>query len=53
MDAYQGNHQISLASEDQDKVSFVTSGKTCSFVVMPFGIKNARATYQRLMDKIF
>ncbi|XP_073041970.1 uncharacterized protein [Primulina eburnea] len=53
MDAYQGYHQIPLAGEDQDKVSFITSEGTFCYVVMPFGLKNARATYQRLMDKVF
>ncbi|XP_073123141.1 uncharacterized protein [Henckelia pumila] len=53
MDAYQGYHQIPLAQEDQDKVSFITSGGTFCYVVMPFGLKNAGATYQRMMDKVF
>ncbi|XP_073041770.1 uncharacterized protein [Primulina eburnea] len=53
MDAYQGYHQIPLAREDQEKVSFITSGGTFCYVVMPFGLKNAGATYQRLMDRIF
>ncbi|XP_073138200.1 uncharacterized protein [Henckelia pumila] len=53
MDAYQGYHQIPLAQEDQDKVSFITSEGTFCYVVMPFGLKNARATYQRMMDKVF
>ncbi|XP_073061959.1 uncharacterized protein [Primulina eburnea] len=41
----QGYHQIPLASEDQDKASFITSGGTFCYVVMPFGLKNAGATY--------
>ncbi|XP_073138413.1 uncharacterized protein [Henckelia pumila] len=49
----EGYHQIPLAKEDQDKVSFVTSTETYFYVVMPFGLKNAGATYQRLMDKVF
>ncbi|XP_075521447.1 uncharacterized protein LOC142554667 [Primulina tabacum] len=53
LDAYQGYHQISLAVEDQDKVSFITSEGTFCYVVMPFGLKNAGATYQRLMDRVF
>ncbi|XP_075499210.1 uncharacterized protein LOC142537591 [Primulina tabacum] len=53
LDAYQGYHQIPLAVEDQDKVSFITSEGTFCYVVMPFGLKNAGATYQRLMDKVF
>ncbi|CAA0831777.1 Unknown protein, partial [Striga hermonthica] len=53
MDASQGYHQISLAREDWKRVSFVTSQGTYCYVVMPFGLKNAGATYQRLVDKIF
>ncbi|XP_073033913.1 uncharacterized protein [Primulina eburnea] len=53
LDAYQGYHQIPLAVEDQDKVSFFTSEGTFCYVVMPFRLKNAGATYQRLMDKVF
>ncbi|XP_073138405.1 uncharacterized protein [Henckelia pumila] len=53
LDAYQGYHQIPLAKEDKEKVSFVTSIGTYCYVVMPFGLKNSGATYQRLMDKVF
>ncbi|CAA0843034.1 Uncharacterized mitochondrial protein AtMg00860, partial [Striga hermonthica] len=53
MDASLGYHQIPLAPEDQSKVSFVTSKGTYCYVVMPFGLKNAGATYQRLMDRMF
>ncbi|XP_073313503.1 uncharacterized protein [Primulina huaijiensis] len=53
LDAYQGYHQIPLAVEDQDKVSFITSEGTFCYMVMPFGLKNAGATYQRLMDRVF
>ncbi|KAL0420201.1 UNVERIFIED_CONTAM: Ribonuclease HI [Sesamum latifolium] len=53
MDASQGYHQIMLAPEDQKKVSFITSEGTFCYVAMPFGLKNAGATYQRLVDKIF
>ncbi|KAL0411146.1 UNVERIFIED_CONTAM: Polyprotein P3 [Sesamum latifolium] len=53
MDASQGYHQIMLAPEDRKKVSFITSEGTFYYVVMPFGLKNAGATYQRLVDKIF
>lgn len=45
MDAYQGYHQIPLVREDQNKVSFVTSGGLYAYVVMLFGLKNAGATY--------
>ncbi|XP_074579120.1 uncharacterized protein LOC141835644 [Curcuma longa] len=53
LDAYQGYHQIPLSVDDQDKVSFITADGTFCYTVMPFGLKNAGATYQRLMDKIF
>ncbi|XP_073061787.1 uncharacterized protein [Primulina eburnea] len=53
LDAYQGYHQIPLTVEDQDKVSFITSEETLCYVVMPFGLKNAGAMYQRLMDRVF
>ncbi|KAL0461958.1 UNVERIFIED_CONTAM: hypothetical protein Slati_0083400 [Sesamum latifolium] len=53
MDASQGYHQIMLAPEDRKKVSFITSEGTFYYVAMPFGLKNAGATYQRLVDKIF
>ncbi|KAL0412079.1 UNVERIFIED_CONTAM: hypothetical protein Slati_3797600 [Sesamum latifolium] len=53
MDASQGYHQIMLAPEDRKKVSFITSEGTFCYVAMPFGLKNASATYQRLVDKIF
>ncbi|XP_075473356.1 uncharacterized protein LOC142504365 [Primulina tabacum] len=53
MDVYQGYHQIPLAVEDQDKVSFITSEGNFCYVVMPFGLKNSGATYQRLMDRVF
>ncbi|KAL0458768.1 UNVERIFIED_CONTAM: hypothetical protein Slati_0504000 [Sesamum latifolium] len=53
MDASQGYHQIMLALEDRRKVSFITSEGTFCYVAIPFGLKNAGATYQRLVDKIF
>ncbi|XP_012831554.1 PREDICTED: uncharacterized protein LOC105952536 [Erythranthe guttata] len=53
MDASQGYHQIPLDEENQPAVSFITATGTYCYVVMPFGLKNAGATYQRLMDKMF
>ncbi|XP_075515702.1 uncharacterized protein LOC142550513 [Primulina tabacum] len=41
MDAYQGYHQIPMAREDQDNASFIISGGTFCYVVMPFVLKNA------------
>ncbi|KAL0403732.1 UNVERIFIED_CONTAM: Retrovirus-related Pol polyprotein from transposon.6 [Sesamum radiatum] len=53
MDASQGYPQTMLAPEDHKRVSFITSDSTFCYVAMPFGLKNAGATYQRLVDKIF
>ena len=53
MDAFSGYNQISMDSGDQEKTSFVTAQGTYCYRVMPFGLKNARATYQRLMNRMF
>ncbi|KAL0444578.1 UNVERIFIED_CONTAM: hypothetical protein Slati_2180500 [Sesamum latifolium] len=53
MDSSQGYHQIMLAPEDRERVSFITSVGTFCYVAMPFGLKNAGATSQCLVDKIF
>src|ERR1044071_3413099 len=37
----------------QEKIAFVTSQETYCYKVMPFGLKNAGATYQRLVNKMF
>ena len=53
MDAFSGYYQIKLAKEDQEKTAFITSQGFYYYKVMPFSLKNARATYQRLVNKIF
>ena len=53
MDAFLGYNQIKMKEEDQEKTSFVTSQGLFCYKVMPFGLKNAGATYQRLMNKMF
>ena len=46
MDAFFGYNQIQMAEEDQEKTAFITSQGLYCYRVMPFGLKNARATYQ-------
>ncbi|KAK4382471.1 Retrovirus-related Pol polyprotein from transposon [Sesamum angolense] len=53
MDASQGYHQIMLAPEDCKRVNFITSTGIFCYVAMLFELKNAGATYKRLVDKIF
>ena len=53
LDAFQGYHQIPLALDDQEMTTFVTSIGNYYYKVIPFGLKNARATYQRMMIRMF
>ena len=53
MDAFSGYNQISMDPNDQEKTSFVTAQGTYCYRVMPFGLKNAGATYQRLVNRMF
>ncbi|XP_065617382.1 uncharacterized protein LOC136062358 [Quercus suber] len=53
LDAFQGYHQIPLALEDQEKTAFITPIGNYHYKVMPFGLKNAGSTYQRMMTRMF
>ncbi|PKI70104.1 hypothetical protein CRG98_009567 [Punica granatum] len=49
MDGFSGYNQIRMAEEDKIKTTFITMWGTFYYRVMPFGLKNAGATYQRAM----
>lgn len=53
MDAYSRYNQIRMEPTDQEATTFVTDRGLFYYNVMPFGLKNTRATYQRLMNKMF
>ncbi|GKA83952.1 reverse transcriptase domain-containing protein [Tanacetum coccineum] len=53
LDAYKGYHQIQMAESDEEKTAFHTNQGVYCYTKMPFGLKNAGATYQRLVDKAF
>ena len=53
MDAFSRYNQIRMDEADQEKTLFVTSQGLFCYKVMSFGLKNAGATYQRLMNKMF
>ena len=53
MDAFSSYNQISMDPDDQEKTLFVTGQGTYCYRVMPFGLKNAGATYKRLVNRMF
>ena len=53
LDAFSGYNQIRMHKDDKEKTSFVTSQSLFYYKVMPFGLKNVGAMYQRLMNKMF
>jgi len=53
LDTYSRYNQILMAEDDAIKTALITKEGSLYYKVMPFGLKNAGATYQRLMDRIF
>lgn len=53
MDCFSGYNQIRIKEEDQHKTSFIMTRGTFCYNMMPFMLKNAWATYQRVMTTIF
>ncbi|KAA3477995.1 gag/pol polyprotein [Gossypium australe] len=53
MNGFLGYNQIKMHPEDMEKTTFITLWGTFFYKVMPFGIKNAGATYQRAMVTLF
>ncbi|KAK4406566.1 Transposon Tf2-12 polyprotein [Sesamum angolense] len=53
MDGSSGYNQICMAPTDEELTAFRTPKGIYCYKVMPFGLKNADATYQRAMQKIF
>ena len=53
MDGFFGYNHILMAPKNIEKTSFITEWDTYCYRVMPFGLKNAEATYQRVVTTLF
>ena len=53
MDGFSGYNQIRMSLKDAEKTAFHTPIGNFYYTVMPFGLKNAGATYQRTMTAMF
>eukprot|EP00253_Pinus_taeda_P026975 PITA_26975 len=53
LDGFSGFNQILVHPDDQEKTTFTMPWETFKYVKIPFGLKNARATFQQAMDIAF
>lgn len=53
IDAYSGYHPVLMATEDEAKTSFIMPNGTYCYIRMPFGLRNAGATFAQLIELIF
>jgi len=53
MDAYSNYNQIPIEEEDKQKTTFMTESGNYYFNVIPFDLRNAGSTYQRMMNKVY
>jgi hypothetical protein len=53
LDVYYRYHQIKMKESDQLATSFIMPFDMFCYVTMPFGLRNAAATYQRCMQHVF
>ena len=52
LDLNKGFHQVPMKPEDVEKTAFCTPWGKYEYLFMPFGLRNAPSTFQRLMDQV-
>ena len=53
LDVFKGCHHIGMNEENQEKTAFFADQGVYCYTTMPFGLKNAGATYQKLINQVF
>ena len=53
LDAFSGYHQIPMFQSNKEETTFIKPQGLYCYNAMPFGLKNARLTYNKLMTRIF
>ena len=53
MDAYSGYYRIKMHPEDEDTIVFTIGRAIYYYRVIPFGLKNAKATFQWMVNEVF
>ena len=53
LDTYSGYNQIKMREKDRIHTAFITKRGLYCYKIMPFGLKNAGVTYQRLINRMF
>ena len=53
LDVFSGYNQVFVAKKDREKTTFITPWETYAYAIIPFGLKNVGATFQRAMDHAF
>jgi hypothetical protein len=52
LDLRKGYHKVPVRPEDVEKTAMITPFGLLEYVRMPFGLRNAGQTFQRLMDQV-